>query len=258
MKVNVRISLQIALSLSALLLVCPAGAQAQTNPDDPPQLLLQHLNQSRADAGLEPLAWDPALAVAAQKHAELMASSGTLEHQLPGEAGLAERCGAAGALFSSIAENIASGGSLHAIHDSWMKSTAHHDNILSPTFKVVGIGVAKRGGTLYAVEDFSIPVGEETTQSVEQRVSDMLATRGIKASVNPKVARDTCVAGGEYAGPPPTPGMVLRFTSPDLDKLGPILDQRVSTGKFHTASVGACPDTNSRGFTRYKVALLLY
>jgi hypothetical protein len=241
-----------------VLTVSAIAAQSQSNPDDPPQILLQRLNQSRADAGLEPLAWDEGLAVAAQRHADLMASSGMLEHQLPGEAGLAERCGAAGALFSSIAENIAEGGSLHAIHDSWMKSPAHHDNILSPTFRVVGIGVAKRGGTLYAVEDFSIPVGEETTQSVEQRVSDMLAVRGIKASVNPKIARDACVAGGEYAGPQPGPAMILRFTSPDIDKLGPILDQRVPAGRFHTASVGACQDTNSRGFTRYKVALLLY
>jgi hypothetical protein len=248
-------------AMLCVLLACVAAphAAAQTDVDSPPQILLQDLNQSRSDNGLEPLAWDPALAVAAQRHAELMANAGVLEHQLPGEPGLAERCGAAGALFSSIAENIAEGGSLHQIHASWMGSSAHHDNILSHVFAVVGIGVARRGGTIYAVEDFAIPVSDETTQSVEQKIGDMLAMRGIKPTVAATVARAVCVQGsGEYAGPPPTPGMVIRFASPELQKLGPILDQKVPAGRFHTASVGACNDTNSNGFMRYKVAVLLY
>jgi hypothetical protein len=248
-------------AMLCLLLACAAAprAAAQNDADSPPQILLQDLNQSRSDNGLEPLAYDEALAVAAQRHAELMARAGVLEHQLPGEPGLAQRCGAAGALFSSIAENIAEGGSLHQIHASWMSSPAHHDNILSPVFAVVGIGIARRGGTIYAVEDFSIPVSDETTESVEQKISDMLAARGIKPTVAPNVARAVCIAGsGEYAGPPPTPGMVIRFASPQLEKLGPILDQKVPPGRFHTASVGACNDTNSQGFMRYKVAVLLY
>lgn len=251
------------ITLAALALVFSPSAFAQPGPpggeDAPTRILFEDLNQARSEAGLAPLGWDANLAVAAQRHAELMASSGALEHQLPGESGLAQRCAAADAHFSSIAENIASGGALHSIHASWMQSHAHHDNILSPDFTVVGIGVARRGGTIYAVEDFAMAVANETAESVERRVRDMLAIRQIAPTGDADAARQVCAAGqGDYQGPPPTPGMIIRFTSPGLDKLGPILDQRVPGGRFHKASVGACPDTNSQGFTRYKVALLLY
>jgi hypothetical protein len=50
----------------------------------------------------------------------------------------------------------------------------------------------------------------------------------------------------------------MQFTSPDLSRLGPILDQKIKPGLYQTASVGACSDTDSRGFTRFKLALLLY
>jgi hypothetical protein len=232
---------------------------AQDDQDAPAQILLDDLNQARSGQGLPPLAWDPSLAAAAQRHAGLMASTGMLEHQLPDEPGLAQRGSAAGAHFSSIADNIAEGGALHSIHASWMHSPAHYQNMMAAEFTVVGIGVAKRGRTIYAVEDFGASVADESLDSVESRVRDMLAIRLIQPNVDPRVARDVCALGKrEYAGPPPVPGMVIQFTSPELDKLGPLLDQKVMPGRYSTASVGACADTNAQGFTRYKVALLLY
>ncbi len=46
--------------------------------------LMQATNEDRAQHGLGPLKWDPALARAAQSHAELMVRQGALSHQYAG------------------------------------------------------------------------------------------------------------------------------------------------------------------------------
>jgi hypothetical protein len=250
-----------ALSLAVFALFACAGssAHAQITNQESAQILLENLNAERTGHGLRPLAVDPALAVAAQRHADLMLQEDMLEHELPGEQGLAQRCQAAGAQFSSIAENIAEGGSLKLIHQSWIESQAHHDNILGPAFTSVGIGVARQGRRIYAVEDFSVAVSVQSPDEVEQRVRDMLAIRGIQPSEDPARARSLCASGGrEYHGPGPQPGLVIQFASPDVQKLGPVLDQKIPADVYKTASVGACADSDARGFTRFKLALLLY
>src|SRR4051794_33614108 len=69
--------------------------------------LVQLVNQARSQQGLAALAWDPALAAAAQQHAQWMARSAQLSHQYPGEPDLATRASNAGARFHEIAENVA-------------------------------------------------------------------------------------------------------------------------------------------------------
>ena len=237
----------------------PVLAQSHIDSAESTQILLENMNQARLQQGLSALSIDAGLAQAAQRHADLMVESGMLEHQLPGEPGLAERCNAAGGHFSSIAENIAEGGSLKDIHASWMQSQAHRDNIVTPGFTAVGIGVARRGRAIYAVADFSVSVESQTPRQVEQRVGDMLAIRNIAPTVDASYARAFCVSGSrDYRGEGPPPSLAMQFTSPDLSRLGPILDQKIKPGLYQTASVGACSDTDSRGFTRFKLALLLY
>jgi hypothetical protein len=236
-----------------------AQSSVSVDPDSPQGILLSDLNAARTANGLQPVHLDSSLSVAAQRHADLMAGEDTLDHQLPGEAGLAERCAAAGAHFSSIAENIAEGGALHSIHASWMHSPAHYENLMTPAFNAVGIGVAKRGRQIYAVEDFSVEVAAQTATTVEQRVRDMLAIRNINPGVNADYARGACQSGERhYSGAGPRPGMIVQFASPEIEKLGPILDQKIRPGRYQSASVGACADENGRGFTRYNVTLLLY
>src|SRR3984893_16702271 len=53
--------------------------------------LIQATNADRAQHGLGPLKWDPALARAAQRHAELMVGQRALSHQYGGEADLDTR-----------------------------------------------------------------------------------------------------------------------------------------------------------------------
>lgn len=73
-------------------------AHAQTSEA---RQLMQATNDDRAQHGLEPLRWDPALARAAQAHAYQMVRHGELSHQYAGEPELAERAGRDGAYFRS-------------------------------------------------------------------------------------------------------------------------------------------------------------
>lgn len=226
--------------LILLLTALPSPAFAQ----QPAQKLLKLTNQDRAALGLQPLQRNPALEKAASAHVQLMIQQKQLAHQFTGEPGLTARAAQAGAHFRAIAENIAMGPDPAAIEKQWMHSIPHRTNILDPRMNSIGIGIVKQNGYDYAVEDFSDGVKPLTQDQVEQQVGDLLTGRGIQSSS----------AGASK------PGFLMRWEGPDLSRLPAQLDQAISSGRFHTAAVGACPGTNrqNRGFTTYRVAVLLY
>ncbi len=133
-------------------------------------------NQDRAAQGLGPLKWDPALAQAAQAHAELMVQRGSLSHQFPGEPGLAERAAQAGAHFSVIAENVAMGPNPSGLETQWMHSAPHRANILDPRLNALGVGLVKSGIYYYAVEDFADGVAQLGPQQIERRGRSAVAS----------------------------------------------------------------------------------
>ena len=224
--------------------------------DDGVQILLGDVNADRATRGAPPLRIDPALQVAAQQHADLMARERTMEHQLAGEPPLLSRAHTAGVKFSALAENIAESDSLRRIHEAWRKSEQHNANMMNPAYDIIGIGIARSGHDIYAVEDFAKYVAVKSSVEVEQRVRDMLAIRGMVPSLDTNAARTACATEGKYDESGPLPAMVLRFASSDLEKLGPVLDEKLSGQQGRTVAVGSCQDHDS--FTRYKVVVLVY
>ena len=131
------------MALAATMLAMPAWAQQAVE-----QQVMDLANADRAQQGLSPLKWDPALAQAAADHAQLMAQQPALSHQYPGEADLVTRCGAAGAHFRSIAENVALAPSPQALEKEWMNSAPHRANILNPAMNTIGVGLVKEGREL--------------------------------------------------------------------------------------------------------------
>src|SRR5271156_5041083 len=143
------------MALAAAMLAMPAWAQQAVE-----RQVMDLANADRAQQGLAPLKWDPALAQAAADHAQLMAQQPALSHQYPGEADLVARGGAAGAHFRSIAENVALAPSPQALEQEWMNSAMHRANILDPRMNAIGVGLVRRGGNYYAVGDFDDGVAE--------------------------------------------------------------------------------------------------
>jgi uncharacterized protein YkwD len=101
------------------------------------------------------LKWNDSLAVAAHRHAALMAQHGAAEHGFPGEPSLASRVAQAGAHFVWLSENVIQGSGVETIQAEFLRSPNHRANIMDSDMDSVGVGVVERGGQLFAVEDFS-------------------------------------------------------------------------------------------------------
>jgi hypothetical protein len=222
------------------------------------QYLFSAANAERAQHGLRPLRWDETLHRAAQRHAGEMAARESISHQYPGELDLAERGHAAGAKFTVISENVAEAWSAPEIHDAWMHSPDHRANLLDPRVNSVGISVMRRGRQLYAVEDFDRTMESMSFAQQESAIAELLRTEA-RLSMLPNVedARRTCEMSSGYAGAR-KPWFVQRFTTSSLDRLPETLRQKLATGKYHSAVVGACEARGSGSFTPYAIAVLLF
>jgi hypothetical protein len=249
---------------AALFGATVTASVAQMNPDIQPdaQQLMALANQARAAAGAQPLRWDPPLAQAALKHTERMVAEGPIAHRYPGELELKERAGLAGAHFDLIEENIAIGPTPAAIHDAWMHSEGHRDNMLNPEVNRVGIAVVASRGVLYATADFSRAVQKLSDTQVEARVAALIAPRGVKILADHAIAREACEADRglpRSATGSAEPSFVMRWQDSDLSRIPNKLIGELASGRYREAEVGSCsPEGDNGTFTAYRVAVLLY
>jgi len=235
-------------------LVWIGGARAQNVSE---QYLLAAANQERATRQLPALKIDEHLALAARLHAYQMADHRGISHQFEGELELSQRAGDAGAHFSLIAENVAEASNSALIHEMWMNSAGHRANLLDPNVDSVGIAVVQKDGQLYAVEDFARTVAKLTLEQQEAAVGSLLTTAGLRLGGNKGDARQTCTMSTGYVGSR-QPWFVMRYTASSLDKLPQELTERLATGKYHEAAVGACVSGKQTPFTSYNVAVMLF
>ena len=251
-----------ALLFASLLL--PAASRAADPANLPPtvaeQYLLAAANQERAALGLAPVRRDSRLAAAALDHARQMAAHSGISHQFAGEPELASRASSAGVRFSVVEENVGEAPSAVRIHEMWMKSPHHRDNLLDPTVDSAGISVVARNGELYAVEDFAKTVRAVSFQQQEEAIASLVARRGmnvLSSGSAVSAARETCTMSTGYAGGT-RPWFVMRFTSDSLDALPSQLTAKIASGRYRRAAVGACPATGTGNFAAYNLAVLLY
>ncbi len=157
---RVRTSALLALTCAALLVsATAANAQTCVGSDTPAvagnepamnQATLCLLNQQRAAAGLPALAESTALDRSATDYSHLMVTERFFDHVSPEGVSLVPRLTTVGYLPGdgswNAGENIAWGqGALatpQSIMAAWMNSEGHRENILSPDFADVGLGVA--------------------------------------------------------------------------------------------------------------------
>ncbi|HVA95539.1 MAG TPA: CAP domain-containing protein [Candidatus Dormibacteraeota bacterium] len=230
-------------------------AQGPASPAE--QTLLQSTNRERAARGIPPLRWSAKLADAARQHALRMARQNTLSHQLPGEPGLESRVRQVGVVFSSLAENVAEGPSPGEIQQAFINSPPHRANLLDRELDSVGIAVVARGDVLFAVEDFSLEGGKLSLREQEEKVSKQLQSLGLRLLTHSNDARRSCVLDNGYVGSR-VPSFVLHYATTDLQGLPGILEQRIHSGRYHSAMVGACANSGKSGLAGYRIAILLY
>ena len=126
---------------------------------------LCRLNAERARNGLRPLRLNRRLSSAARRHSRAMARRHFFSHTSPNGATFLDRIRSTGYLRGarswSVGENIAYGsGRLQTprkIGVAWMNSPGHRANILSRSFRSIGIGIAAgtpfgSGGATYTTD----------------------------------------------------------------------------------------------------------
>ena len=228
---------------------------AQSNVAE--RYLLSAANQERASRGIAPLIWNSALANAAADHARLMAARGRISHQFEQEMELSERGALAGTTFSLIAENVAEAPLATEIHEAWMQSEGHRENLLDREVDSVGISVLVRHGQMYAVEDFARVTPTLAAEEQEARVARLLEPSGLTIRSGSLETRRTCALDTGYSGSK-RPEFVMRYNASTLERLPDELVKLLNDRRYRVAEVGACEDRDSYPFSGYRIAVLLY
>ncbi|HEX4308235.1 MAG TPA: CAP domain-containing protein [Solirubrobacterales bacterium] len=174
------------LALVALLAaLAPAGAAASGSCGHstaaPARLSLHEMrsselcliNRVRAHYGLHPLSFNSHLRDSAIGHSDSMVIHDYFAHEGPGGS-IDRRVSRAGYLFRAgaftVGENIGGGhgrryGSPMAVFEEWMHSPPHRENILDPTYRDVGVGVARgfpRGASMGSAT-YTVDFGARST-----------------------------------------------------------------------------------------------
>lgn len=148
-----RTSTTILFAIVALLLpfsVAPGPAFAEVDASDE-QRLVALINDARARVGAPALAVADDLRAYARQHSAKMADEGRLHHS---EFGSGVCC------WTKVAENVGYGGSAKQVHQAFMGSSRHRGNIESTDYTQVGVGVERRGDTIWVTQVFRLPKGQ--------------------------------------------------------------------------------------------------
>jgi len=144
---NRGIVILLALYLALLLNISVCSSDL----DSEKSAFLALINQYRQDNGVGTLKISSALTTAAQLHSEDMAAHNYFAHNgLDGRTPI-DRMRAAGYNYNTwYGENIAAGyNTAQTVFDAWRNSPAHNENMLSPSFVVIGIGLTYNASSTY-------------------------------------------------------------------------------------------------------------
>jgi uncharacterized protein YkwD len=146
----------------------PAADPPPATSDAVLTAILADINAARTAAGLPTLTLDANLSKASALHNQLMIEGCGLLHQCPGEAALGARFTAQGVSWTAAGENIGFGSSgssaaaviatANGLTAGMLAETApddgHRKNLLSSTFKRIGLSVVLAGGKVWMTQDF--------------------------------------------------------------------------------------------------------
>lgn len=125
------------------------------------QLIFTKVNEERARAGMSTLSYSSLMEKYARIKSKDMGDKNYFDHRnLEGEL-ITAQMARDGISYRSWGENIAYIGGVSDINElanqfmiNWMNSQGHRENILSPNFTSIGVGVYKAGNRYYATQEF--------------------------------------------------------------------------------------------------------
>jgi uncharacterized protein YkwD len=120
----------------------PASAGVKSDEAD----FVNRINALRATQGVAQLRINANLTNKARKWAGRMAARDRIWHSKPSD-GVTDR-------WQKLGENVGMGGSVAALHEAFVKSPRHYDNLVDPVFRYVGLGVVTVNGKTFVSEVF--------------------------------------------------------------------------------------------------------
>ena len=152
---------------------------------------LAKINSSRASAGLAPLQSSGSLASYARSHTAEMMAAGEIFHSSSGQL-----AAAGGSGWDKMGENVGKGQTPSSLHDAFMASSGHRQNILGD-YNYVGIGTGSKDGYLYVTVVFmkkgstAAPATTTTTAAPEETPGTKATTATTAPQPDKAAAPDT-------------------------------------------------------------------
>jgi hypothetical protein len=188
-----------------MLVLLPASrafADAANSPEAAESGFTTRLNQERTSRGLQALATAGDLATLARQHSRDMAAAGHPYHD-PNIRNEVQD-------WQVLGDNVGSGPSVDAVHQGFMGSQVHRDEILDPEYTQVGVGVAWAGNVLYVTEIFRLPRSAQPQAApapapASPAPSPVVVRRAVRLQPVSRSAPATAPASPMATTPPPPP-----------------------------------------------------
>lgn len=114
--------------------------------DAPEREVIDLVNAERAERGLPRLVVDGRLSKVAEEWSESMLSANTLAHN-PDVANQVTG-------WTTLGENVGVGPTISAIHNAFMESPGHRDNVLDKRWDSIGVGVVRGNDRVWVTQLF--------------------------------------------------------------------------------------------------------
>jgi hypothetical protein len=163
---------------------------AQQTTGEAENTLTADINQERTSRGLGALTVASDLVAYARQHSADMAAAGHPYHDPNIQSNVQN--------WQHMGDNVGSGPDADHLHQGFMNSQIHRDEILMPDYTEVGVGAYWAGSVLYVTEVFRLP---EQPQPV---VHTPAPTRVVTRTVSAPTVKDAAVAPVAPVAPPTT------------------------------------------------------
>jgi hypothetical protein len=164
-----------------------AHAASQTT-GEAENTLTADINQERTSRGLGALTVASDLVAYARQHSAEMAAAGRPSHDPNVQSNVQN--------WQELGDNVGSGPDADHLHQGFMNSQVHRDEILRPSYTQVGVGAYWAGNVLYVTEVFRLP---------EQARPAPVTRAAVPAAPRPGPAPRVVVRTASIPAPTPAP-----------------------------------------------------
>jgi uncharacterized protein YkwD len=117
----------------------------------PRKVMRRLINEERVAHSVPPVSLRPRLNQLAREHSLEMAARGSLFHSTLSL--VRQKLG--GLVFAILGENVGVGRNVPVVHEAFMNSPPHRENVLRSVFDFIGVGVVRSGGLTWVTVLFA-------------------------------------------------------------------------------------------------------